>query len=86
MTLVDPSVVNESVIKGLGASGMIRVGEKNLQIIVGTEAEIIAGEMRKIGSSEDLSAIKIPEIAIDKAPDPVATSSQVIDKAKFSQE
>ena len=88
LTLVDPNAVNESVIKALGASGMIRVGEKNLQVIVGTEAEIIAGEMRKVAASEDLSAIKIPEVAVaaaKEAPAPIVAVSQIVDKTEFSQ-
>ena len=60
LTLKDPAVADESVIKALGASGMIRVGEKNLQIILGPQAEIIAGEMKKIAASEDLSSIQLP--------------------------
>lgn len=55
LTLKDPSVVDESVIKALGASGMIRVGEKNLQIILGPQAEMIADEMKKIPVTDDLS-------------------------------
>lgn len=62
LTLIDSSIVNESVIKALGASGMIRIGGDNIQIIIGTEAEIIAGEMRKIGSNENLSRINIPAV------------------------
>lgn len=86
LTLVDPSLVNETVIKALGASGMIRVGEKNLQVIVGTEAEIIAGEMRKIGASEDLNGIKIPEVALKAVPAAIVSPYKNIDKAEFSRE
>ncbi len=60
LTLKDPAVASESVIKALGASGMIRVGEKSLQIILGPQAEIVAGEMKKIAASEDLSSIQLP--------------------------
>ena len=60
LTLKDPAVADERVIKALGASGMIRVGEKNLQIILGPQAEIIAGEMKKIAATEDLSTIQLP--------------------------
>lgn len=60
LTLKDPSVADERVVKALGASGMIRVGEKNLQIILGPQAEIIAGEMKKIATAEDLTTIQLP--------------------------
>ncbi len=60
LTLKNTTVVDEQTIKMLGASGMIRVGEKNLQIILGPQAEIIAGEMKKIAADEDLSTIRVP--------------------------
>lgn len=60
LTLNDASVASEAMMKALGASGMIRVGENNLQIILGPQAEVIAGEMKKIGASEDLSVIELP--------------------------
>ncbi|MTI13149.1 PTS N-acetyl-D-glucosamine transporter [Sansalvadorimonas verongulae] len=68
LTLNDPSIAEESVMKALGASGMIRVGEKNLQIILGPMAEIIAGEMKQISAAEDLSAIQVPGKATQAAP------------------
>ncbi|MFK0570117.1 N-acetylglucosamine-specific PTS transporter subunit IIBC [Endozoicomonas sp.] len=67
LTLNDPAVADERVIKALGASGMIRMGEKNLQIILGPQAEIIAGEMKKIAVSEDLSSIQLPGQAQEAA-------------------
>lgn len=60
LTLRDSGVADESTIKALGAAGMVRVGGNNLQIILGPQAEIIAGEMKKIAASEDLSTIKLP--------------------------
>ncbi|WP_299729636.1 N-acetylglucosamine-specific PTS transporter subunit IIBC [uncultured Endozoicomonas sp.] len=60
LSLNDPAVADERVVKALGASGMIRVGEKNLQIILGPKAEIIAGEMKKIAADEDLGSIRLP--------------------------
>lgn len=48
LTCKDVSKVDEKEIKALGASGLIHVGEKNLQIVLGPLAEIIAGEMKKI--------------------------------------
>lgn len=60
LTLKNPAVADEQTIKALGASGMIRVGEKNLQVILGPKAEIIASEMKKIAADEDLSTIQMP--------------------------
>ena len=69
LTLKNPGVADEQTIKALGASGMIRVGEKNLQVILGPKAEIIASEMKKIAADEDLSTIQMP----GKTPEPQST-------------
>ncbi len=69
LTLKNPAVADEQTIKALGASGMIRVGEKNLQVILGPKAEIIATEMKKIAADEDLSTIQMP----GKTPEPQST-------------
>ena len=71
LTLKDTGVADEQTIKALGASGMIRVGEKNLQIILGPKAEIIAGEMKKIAADEDLSTIHIPGKPLEPQSNPV---------------
>lgn len=47
ITLRDSSMVTEAGVKALGASGLIKPNNKNIQIIVGTRAEIIAEEMKK---------------------------------------
>ncbi|SHI92009.1 PTS system, N-acetylglucosamine-specific IIC component [Geosporobacter subterraneus DSM 17957] len=46
LTVKDAAVIDESSLKAIGAKGMIQKGN-NLQIIVGTKAEIIADEMKK---------------------------------------
>ncbi|VDN47623.1 PTS sugar transporter [Petrocella atlantisensis] len=48
LTLKDSSVVSEDMVKTLGASGVIRPNNKNVQIVVGTKAEIIADEMKRL--------------------------------------
>ena len=63
LTLKDTSAVDENIIKALGASGMMRVGEKNLQIILGPQAEIIAEEMKKIAADADLSTVRLPTLS-----------------------
>ena len=62
LTLKDTSVVDEHIVKALGASGMMRMGEKNLQIILGPKAEIIAEEMKKVAVDVDLSNIELPTV------------------------
>ncbi|EGU39867.1 PTS system, N-acetylglucosamine-specific IIABC component [Vibrio ichthyoenteri ATCC 700023] len=60
LTLKDRTVANEDVLKKLGAKGVVKLGENNLQVILGPLAEIVAGEMKAIGANEDLSDVKLP--------------------------
>ncbi|MGU3846471.1 N-acetylglucosamine-specific PTS transporter subunit IIBC, partial [Vibrio diabolicus] len=60
LTLKDRSVADEEVLKKLGAKGVVKLGENNLQVILGPLAEIVAGEMKAIGANEDLSNVKLP--------------------------
>ncbi|MEI8597342.1 glucose PTS transporter subunit EIIB [Vibrio sp. M60_M31a] len=60
LTLKDRSVADEAVLKKLGAKGVVKLGENNLQVILGPLAEIVAGEMKAIGANEDLSNVKLP--------------------------
>jgi PTS system N-acetylglucosamine-specific IIC component len=48
LVLKDESVVNESALKKLGAAGIIRLGKGNVQIVFGTESELIKEEMKKM--------------------------------------
>ena len=47
LTLKDASIIDEAAIKRLGAAGIIKPNNKNVQIVVGTHAELIAEEMKK---------------------------------------
>ncbi|RKD21644.1 PTS sugar transporter [Caminicella sporogenes] len=47
LTLKDNSIVDDNELKKLGASGVIRPNSKNIQVVVGTKAEIIADAMKK---------------------------------------
>jgi len=48
LTLKDNSAIEDSPLKKLGAAGVIRPNKKNMQVVVGTHAELIAEEMRKM--------------------------------------
>ncbi|MGK8173617.1 N-acetylglucosamine-specific PTS transporter subunit IIBC [Aeromonas dhakensis] len=48
LTLKDRSIVDERKLKALGAAGVVKLGEQNLQVILGPLAEIIAGEMKAL--------------------------------------
>ena len=46
LTLKDNTIVEDSALKALGATGVIRPNTKNIQVIVGTKANNIAEEMK----------------------------------------
>jgi len=46
LTLKDRSIIKESDLKGLGAMGVVKLGENNLQVIIGPQAESIANRMK----------------------------------------
>ncbi|MFO6424708.1 N-acetylglucosamine-specific PTS transporter subunit IIBC [Motilimonas sp. KMU-193] len=48
LSIADKSQVDEAQLKALGAKAVVHVGDKNLQVILGPMAEIIAGEMKAI--------------------------------------
>lgn len=47
LSVTDKSLVNDDAIRALGAMGIVHVGEQNLQIIVGPQAEPISLLMKK---------------------------------------
>ncbi|QLK88317.1 hypothetical protein E3U36_10085 [Arsenophonus endosymbiont of Aphis craccivora] len=50
-------IVNDNLVKKLGASGIIRLNKHSVQIIVGTRAEMIAEAMKKIAAREVVSPL-----------------------------
>ncbi|WP_354623552.1 N-acetylglucosamine-specific PTS transporter subunit IIBC [Psychromonas sp. MME2] len=46
LTLKDCSLINEAELKNLGAMGVVKLGENNLQVIIGPQAESIANRMK----------------------------------------
>ncbi len=60
LTVKDGSQIDEKTLKALGAMGVVKLGTNNLQVILGPLAEIVAGEMKKVGTTEDLSDVKLP--------------------------
>ena len=45
LTLADRERIDERGLKAMGAKGVVRLGDNNLQVILGPQAEIIAGEI-----------------------------------------
>ncbi|SON51289.1 N-acetylglucosamine-specific PTS transporter subunit IIBC [Vibrio tapetis] len=60
LTLKDTSIANESMLKAIGAMGIVKMGDNNLQVIIGTEAEEIAHAMKQIPKDEDLTQVPAP--------------------------
>ncbi|URM31067.1 N-acetylglucosamine-specific PTS transporter subunit IIBC [Cytobacillus firmus] len=48
LTIADMEKVKESALKAHGAKGIMKLSKTNLQIIVGTDVEFVADEMKKI--------------------------------------
>lgn len=48
LTVTDMDIISESELKALGAMGVVKLGNNNLQVILGPLAEIIAGEMKNL--------------------------------------
>ena len=48
LTVKDASIIKDAEMKALGASGVIRPSKKNVQVVVGTSADLIAGEMKRL--------------------------------------
>lgn len=48
LTLADSTNVDEKAIKALGAAGIMRPNNKNLQVVIGTKAEALASEMKQV--------------------------------------
>ncbi|WP_028988314.1 N-acetylglucosamine-specific PTS transporter subunit IIBC [Thermicanus aegyptius] len=47
LTVKDPAKVNEEELKRLGSKGIIKMGEKEMQVVVGTDVEFVANEMKQ---------------------------------------
>ena len=48
VSVKDSSIVKDADLKGLGAQGVVRVGDNNIQVILGPLAEVIASEMKSL--------------------------------------
>ncbi|WJV31529.1 glucose PTS transporter subunit EIIB [Rossellomorea sp. AcN35-11] len=44
----DVSLVDEKALKAHGAKGVMKISNQNLQVIVGTDVEFVADELRKL--------------------------------------
>ncbi|MBS0056883.1 N-acetylglucosamine-specific PTS transporter subunit IIBC [Yersinia sp. Marseille-Q3913] len=76
LNVKDSALVNDTVAKRLGASGVIRLNKQSVQVIVGTRAELIASAMRAV-----LAGGPVPAASSTAAP-AVAQPQAVINSAK----
>lgn len=59
VTLKDTSQVDDSKFKAIGATAVVRIGDKLLHIVVGSEADNLAAAIKAIPVSEDLSKVEV---------------------------
>ena len=52
VSLEDTSKINENDFKKIGASGVIKLGKNDIQVIVGTKAGLISEEIKRIIKGE----------------------------------
>jgi len=47
LKLADMNLLNEKRLRSLGALGIVKLGGGNVQVVLGTEAELVEQEIRK---------------------------------------
>jgi N-acetylglucosamine PTS system EIICBA or EIICB component len=57
LEVADDSLVNEPALRSLGARGVVRPSRNALQVVIGPQAEIIAGEIRDAMASGEYAAV-----------------------------
>ena len=57
LEVVDDSLVNEAALRALGARGIVRPSRNALQVVIGPQAEIVAGEIREAMAGGEYAAI-----------------------------
>ncbi|WP_041411732.1 N-acetylglucosamine-specific PTS transporter subunit IIBC [Serratia sp. FGI94] len=60
LNVKDSALVNDALAKRLGASGVIRLNKQSVQVIVGTQAELIASAMRGVVAAGPVAAASVP--------------------------
>jgi N-acetylglucosamine PTS system EIICBA or EIICB component len=57
LEVLDDSLVNEPALRTLGARGVVRPSRNALQVVIGPQAEILAGEIREAMTSGEYAAL-----------------------------
>lgn len=72
LKIKDEKLINENVLKAQGTYGIIHLGGGNLQVVIGTQAELISEQMKTLKTQEKLlSPITGRIIQIEDVPDEV---------------
>jgi N-acetylglucosamine PTS system EIICBA or EIICB component len=80
LEVVDDALVNEPALRSLGARGMVRPSRNVLQVVIGPQAEILAGEIRQAmadGQYDALGPAGAPP-AVVAEPGPRSISDQPV--------
>ncbi len=78
LTVKDADQVNVAAAKGLGASGVIKLNQQNVQIVVGPTAELIAGSLRaQLAGSVVAPGAAAP--VVSPAPGALAAAAAAVD-------
>jgi PTS system N-acetylglucosamine-specific IIC component len=76
LEVADDSLVNEPALRTLGARGIVRPSRNVLQVVIGPQAEIVAGEIREAMASGEYAAIgpaaEKPVLSEEKAQEPIS--------------
>ncbi|UDG80668.1 PTS system N-acetylglucosamine-specific EIICBA component [Candidatus Hartigia pinicola] len=56
LVVKDASIVNDIMVKDIGASGLIRLNKQSLQVIIGTRAELVASAMKDVIAKGPIAA------------------------------
>jgi PTS system N-acetylglucosamine-specific IIC component len=72
LEVADDSLVNEAALRTLGARGVVRPSRNALQVVIGPQAEILAGEIREAMASGEYAALApaaaAPAVAAEPGP------------------
>jgi PTS system N-acetylglucosamine-specific IIC component len=87
LEVVDDSLVNEPALRTLGARGIVRPSRNALQVVIGPQAEIVAGEIREamaggeyaaLGPAVESPAVSVENASISARPDQTSAEDTAV--------
>jgi N-acetylglucosamine PTS system EIICBA or EIICB component len=87
LEVVDDSLVNEPALRTLGAKGLVRPSRNVLQVVIGPQAEIVAGEIREamvggeyaaLGPAVESPAVSVENASISARPDQTSAEDTAV--------